>query len=795
MNNLLARTGFLLVAVFSHCLDGNSPALELHVSPNGDDAASGGAEQPFRSLERARDAIREHREVNGFPGSGVRVILHSGRYSRDRPFMLTEADSGRKGAPVVYRAADRGVAVLDGGHEIDPDAFTAVTDPEILRRLPESSRTRVQQADLRALGLSGFDAPFGPRGWGRPSRPAPIELFVDQVPQTVARWPNDGGRIPLGTVLQGGDGEEPGIFEYNTDRAERWTDARDLHIAGLFGVSWAHDLVGVDRIDVESGTLVTSQAHSYGFQQPGFLGIRTHYYVVNLLEEIELPGEYYIDREAGVLYYLPSHPMERSRVQLSGMDQPLVVMEGASYIHLEGLVLENARAEGVRIEGGEGNWISGCTLRGLGLEAIVISGGKDHGVDGCSIYYVGRGGVVMSGGDRRTLEPSGHLVQNCDIHSYNRWLHYYNPAVRVSGVGALIRNNHLHRALHQGITFSGNDHRIELNEIHHVLKNISDMGAIYIGRNPTFAGNVIRHNFFHHLFDQQEGGPGVQAIFFDDDTIYVAKVFGNVFYRTGSTGVIKFHGGGGASIANNIAIASPRLVQDGPGDVEGIERAIRKMHTDQPHGHGFPRMVEEMNLSADPYRSRYPYLYDTFAEGYNEGTPRWNNLEAGEDLSHFVDPENLDFRLREESPVRDWIASDVHDRVYGAEGDDLPFRPIPFADIGLYRDENRPDLGPAPFRLLGPADGTGGADPGRVLLWWTPSHNADRYRVRIAADPELREGVLEKTVAGNHAVIESLDPETAYFWQIEAAVDRSRSNRGVRPAEGGPWRFVTAARD
>ncbi len=773
-------------------------AADFYVAPDGDDSHPGTKDRPFRTLERARDALRELRAHGEDEFGGGAVILRGGRYSREHSFVLDGQDSGEADAPITYRAAAGETAILDGGQTIDADDFRPVGDPDVRARLLSEVRDAVREVDLRGLGITDYGR-FGPRGWGRPDIPAPMELFLDGVPQTVARWPNE-GHIPLGEVLQSGsrprDGDEeekPGIFRYNTDRAQRWVDAEDLFISGLFGVSWGHDTIGVAEIDTEAGTITTDGPHSYGFRQPGFPGnFQTHYYAVNLIEEIELPGEYYIDRNAGVLYFLPPYPLAHSRIQLSALADPFIDLNGTSHVRIEGLVFENARGMGIRIRGGEDNRVVGCTLRALGGNAVSIAGGSGHHVVSCNVYHTGRGGITLSGGDRATLAPAGHAVRNCDIHRYNRWIRHYNPAVSASGVGSRIEHNHMHHALHQGVTFSGNEHRIAFNEIHRVLRDISDMGSIYIGRDPTFAGNVIEYNFFHHLFDFQEGGPGVQAIFFDDDTIYVAKVFGNVFYRTGSTGVIKFHGGGGASIANNIAVDSPQLVQDGPGDRQGIARAISKMHTDEPHGHGFPEKVAAMNIAEAPYRTRYPYLHDTY-EGYNEGTPRWNNFETDDDFSHFVNPDELDFQLREDSPLLDRVAEDVSDRVYGADGEDIAFQPIPFYDIGLYRDEHRRTLGPHPFAKLGPADGTEGIDPERVQLWWAPSPNADVYRVKVAADAGMQEVVLEKDVRANHLATDQLAPGDVYYWQVEAAVADSRSNRGTRRARDGAWRITTAA--
>ncbi len=783
----------LPILIMLMCLALPGFTLDLFVAPEGDDSNPGTREAPLQSLEKARDLIREYRaDASVLPDTNIQVILREGRYFLEHTFELTQEDSGTSDAPVIYRAAEGESVYLDGGILLDPALFVPVTDASILNRLPVAVHDKIVQIDLGALGITDYGE-FGPRGWGRPTASVPMELFVDSVPQSIARWPNEGS-IPLGEVLAGGQDEsdQPGVFRITTDRAERWQEAEDLYITGLFGVTWAHDMVGIAAMDLEAGTFTTRQPHSYGFRQPGFpSNFTTQYHVINLLEEIEVPGEYYLNRHTGLLYFYPPHPLDYSTIQVSRLAEPLIHLENVSHVHFEGLTLENGRDLGIVISGGTGARVSGCTLRTLGLRAITINGGNDHAVIASDIYHVGMGGIALNGGTRETLTPAGHVVRNCDIHRYNRWVQFYNPAVSVSGVGNRVEHSHMHHALHQAITFGGNEHVFEYNEIHHVLQDISDMGSIYVGRDPTFAGNIIRHNFFHHLSLQHEGGPGVQAIFFDDDTIYVALVYGNVFFQTGSTGVIKFHGGGGSSIVNNIAIDSPQLVLDGPGDVEGIKRAISKMLTDEPHQHGFPAKIEAMNIAEEPYRSRYPYIYETYAEGYNKGTPRWNNYEVSQDLSFFVDPENLDFTLREDAAVLEWVAEDVYDRVYGVDGEDIPFQAIPFDLIGLKQDTYRTTLGPMPFKKSGPLKGALDINRESGLLWWEPSHNADGYRVRIALDAELELLVVDTKVDKNYFEITDLEPSTQYYWQIDAIINLSRSNRGTRVADAPPWHFTT----
>lgn len=768
--------------------------MEVHIATDGDDANSGALEFPIATLERARDIIREMRgDAENF--SGATVIVHPGRYPIEQTITLDERDSGSADAPITYKASVRGSAILDGAVKIDPQDFEPVKDPNIIERVPAAARPHLLQLDLRALGIDDYGS-VGPRGWGQDPIPAPAELILDGEVQVLAGWPND-GYIPLGEVIDPGaarrhdrDGSHHAIFKYNTSRAERWLQAEDMYISGLFGVAWAQDMIGVASIDIENETITTKTEHFYGFAQPGQSGVTTQYRVLNLIEEIELPGEYYIDRETGILYFYPPYPLHNSLIRISRLRHSFISMRGTSHVTISGLTFDGGRGRAILMLEGDSNQLLGCTMRNLGHHAILASQGRDHRIVGCNIYNTGRGGIAISGGHRETLEESGHLVANCDIHRYNRWPRHYNPAVSVAGVGVRVENNHIHSAQHPAIVFQGNEHIIARNEIHRVVQGISDMGSIYVGRNPTYAGNLIKHNFFHQLDNLQEGGPGVQAIFFDSDSIYTARLFGNIFYRAGSTGSIKFHGGGGASIANNIAVDGPPLVQFNPGEFEGMERAISKMRTDEPFQHGFPQMIEDMNISEDPYRSRYPYIYKSYSEGYNKGTARWNNYETSS-LDHFKDARNLDFTIRESSPILYLKAENIYDTLLGYDGENRSFENIPFAEIGLRQDEHRPHLGPLKFSKLGPADGWRGDGERSVQLWWQSSANADAYEVLIARDAELTEVVARIETDANYIMLEEdLERGETYYWQVHAKITQSKSNRAYITAEEYPWTFT-----
>ena len=664
------------------------PAAEFYVSPHGKDANLGSKAQPFQTLERARAAVRASNDRGREP---VTVWLRRGRYHLAATFELNEEDSGTKGAPVIYKASPGEKVFIDGGKVIPRDACEPATDPEVLARLVPEIRDKVLQIDLESCDLTEYGS-FGPRGFGRKLIPAPAELFINHQPQQVARWPND-KRIRLGKVIDKGSvprfGDKDnrgGVFKCENPRVQRWAKAQDLYISGIFGESWADDTIGVAKIDIAQKTITTVEPHLYGFKNRPF----TTWCAVNLLEEIDTPGEYFLDRKTGRIYFYPS--VEKiEMVQVSQLASPMLSMIHTSYGHIEGLIFENSRGVGIRIEGGESNRIAGCKLRLLGGTGITINGGGHHAVLSCDIYDTGAGGVSLAGGDRRSLTPANHVVKNCDIHHVNRWYQTYNPCVRLNGVGNRAANNHLHHVPGQAILFGGNDHVMEFNEIDNCVTDMSDMGAIYTGRNPSVMGHIIRHNFFHHLYNRLGSGYGVQAIFIDDDSLYTAIIYGNVFFKAGSNGVIKFNGGGGSTIGNNVSVDGPQFVLGGYR--KDVDRAIGEMQNPRKRKCFPDRMFKEVDVREEPFRSRYPYLLDSYTNGFNYGTPQWNNLLVDSSdvaaMEQFVDAKNMNFELKPDAPIMKTVAKSIYDRVYGLDHENVAFKPIPFKRIGLYADEFR----------------------------------------------------------------------------------------------------------
>ena len=130
---LIVLSVTVLVMAGASAMAAAEPVLNLHVAPDGDDAASGTRAQPFATLERARDEIRSIMQADGLPEGGAVVELAGGNYELDQPFELGADDSGAPGAPIVYRGKKGADVRLVGGKLVTD--WQEVTDPAVLDRL------------------------------------------------------------------------------------------------------------------------------------------------------------------------------------------------------------------------------------------------------------------------------------------------------------------------------------------------------------------------------------------------------------------------------------------------------------------------------------------------------------------------------------------------------------------------------------------------------------------------------------------------------------------------------------
>jgi parallel beta-helix repeat protein len=724
----------LIVGSLAPALPAVTEPTLFFVAPDGNDRWSGKLPEanatktdgPFASLQQARDAVRKSLTSGSHPN----VLIRGGTYRITSPLHLGPEDSGTLENPVIW-GAYRGEDVrLTGGTTIGN--LKRVQDPSVLKRLQPEARDSVFVADLRSQEITDL---------GRP--PSRMNVFFKGARMPVARYPNRGwlsiAGVPLvdGQILNPGDkkviidglpaGRHSGMFRYDGNRPSGWAEQRDIWMHGYWVWDWRDDYMKVARIDTGSRTVYPEPPHHhYGYQK----GQR--YAFLNVLEELDAPGEWVLDTERGALYFWRPSPIGPGDVTVSMLKEPMVVLNGAAHVSFVGVTFEYSRACAIKVLGGSDNLIARCTIRNIDNDtSVVIDGGQRNGVKGCDVYDVGGTGIRIVGGDRATLTPAGNFAINNHIYRYGAIQQSFNGGVFLQGVGNIVAHNRIHDAPFSGIQYYGNDHLIEYNELYDLAHESGDVGGINTGGDYTEMGTVIRYNYIHDTHGH--GGGGFRGIYLDlpgsNTTIFgniLANVDIGVFFNSGRDNIVEnniffnchpsvniyiwphrsyFSPGGAWKIYEKLHAVRyneppysthypllPRYLDSADLGMPYGHKVLRNVSAggtwlDLSEGMTFTNVRVENNVVGDSmllvFTKKWTPDYDPYAIGYASTHTRKDSAMAGELLMRgnvlaepgFADTGKKNFVLSDDSPA--WKAG---------------FQRIPIEQIGLIQDVFRPKV-------------------------------------------------------------------------------------------------------
>jgi hypothetical protein len=568
--------------------------VEFYMSPVGNDQNPGTEAGPFQSFERAKQAVKE--QLGDKPSVQVVVNVKGGTYLLSSPVFFTAEDSGTVRFPVIYKAVEGEEPVFTGSRELKNWKLIDAPDKSCL--LSPDANGKIYVTDIKAAGIEDFG---DPTAIGR--RP---ELFCNGQLQQLARWPDEGfvraGRA-LGASLMPPTytkerGTREGVFEYLSSRQNRWAAEKDARLGGYWYWDWSDEFQSVAKIDTLTRSIFLQEPyHHYGYKDS------LRYFGINLISELDRPGEWYLDRSDGLLYWYPPKEInpENAAVTLSVFGAPYMVeMQNCSNVTLQGLTFREGRGSAVLISEGTNCVLSGCRIERFGTDGIHIEGGSAHGITGCVLNTFGCSGIHLKGGDRKTLTPAGHFVEHTVVENFSLFKRTYQPAVLVEGCGIRISNNRFCNSSSSAMRLEGNDMLIEYNEISHVVNESDDQGGIDTWYNPSYRGIVIRYNRWSDILGgTRHGAAGVRL----DDMISGVHIVGNIFERCGSRafGGVQIHGGKDNIVENNIFSECFAAVSFTPwGEKRWLEQlespVIRK------------KIYEDVNILSELYQQRYPEL-------------------------------------------------------------------------------------------------------------------------------------------------------------------------------------------
>ena len=311
------------------------------VSPAGRDTWTGayaeplpdGTDGPLATLTRAMERVRELISDPEKSREDVIVSLREGTYFIEETLNLSAEASGIAPASVTWQAFPAERVILHGGLPVTN--FQLLSESDVRSRIPEAYHDRVYVANLRELGIP-FPREVSRRSLYELDEPGPLQVYYGDELMTLARYPNDGwvhvADVPQesGKPLKEGhhadrrDGKVPtgrhfGAITYAGDRPSSWASHGTIWMHGYWTWDWAESTQRIEEIDSGQRRItIAGPHHRYGYTT----GQRYTYF--NIPEELDSPGEWYLDRESGDLFFWPPGEAFTGEIVVSVLDKPMI---------------------------------------------------------------------------------------------------------------------------------------------------------------------------------------------------------------------------------------------------------------------------------------------------------------------------------------------------------------------------------------------------------------------------------------------------------------------------------------
>ena len=522
---MLFRLCFCLFSI------GAASALELHVSPAGKAGAAGTKEDPLATLVQARDAIRVLKKKAPL-NEAVTVWVHGGTYEMTETLALDVIDSGTEKFPVVFRAVEGETPKFIGGPKVT--GFT-------------SHQGEIVKADIKGLELGKAQV---------------RQLLFNGKRQPLARYPNADPADPLYSgwaflqevpkdKMEGHPWKRKAFL--NPKDVRKWSKPDELEINIFAGYGWWNFIMPVATVDPATNTLTLQKDCGYDLHP------NNRYFIQNALEELDAPGEWYIDRATEMLYFWP--PSKDGEVRIPKVESFVKMAAATKHITIRGLSFTGCTESAISLAGTENCTIAGCTLTEVGgwNGSGISMHGKDNLATGNDVSYTGSTGISLGGGDRVKLESANNVADNNHVH-HPGVLQKNGAGIGIGGVGNKVTHNLIHDTPRMAVQFSGNNLVIEYNHMHHTVLETQDGGAVYTGGRDWISsrGTSLKYNFIHDTIGVGQGADGLKHPHFTwgiymDDNAGGLDIVGNIVARS-ARAALHLHNGRDHIIENNIFV-------------------------------------------------------------------------------------------------------------------------------------------------------------------------------------------------------------------------------------------------
>lgn len=527
-----------------------------YVSPQGSDNNTGmSIEKPFATIGKAREIIRATRQA-GQLLSPVTVYLRGGTYDLSESFVLTAEDSGTEKCPITYCAYKNEKPVISGGKEIKGQ-WKPYKSGIMVCDIPEA---REEKWKFRQLFMNG-------KRLDRARIPDKDNYYK------IEKSSQDIGRTAM---------------KYKEGDFEKWNNLEEAEVV-IFH-SWNDSRLFVSAID-EKERIVTFTGRIGPRLGQSTEQVENRYYIENILEGLDQPGEWYLDSREGKLYLYPADDLSVSEIRAPVINQ-LLILQGESadkpnvgYISFKGITFSDCeyfipkegipslpdvgdlyKPSAITLENTRFCTFENNIIRNVGTYALEISG-DGNTITRNEIFHTGSGGIIT-----RSYGKERNVISYNHIHDCGE-LFYSGVGINIDDGGGQIDHNLIYNISQTGIyarhwgTKSQKEERrnqeqglvIEFNEIHDVGSKINDCAGIFVRDSNIIIRNNLIYNvhsfkYYENLGNLNNCGVPGWGIYLGCETRN-SLVENNVIYNT-TEGMHVFYGTRNINIKNNIFINS-----------------------------------------------------------------------------------------------------------------------------------------------------------------------------------------------------------------------------------------------
>jgi len=503
---------------------------ELYVSPDGNDGNPGTQNRPLRTLQGARDRVRN---MDKNESKDILVLFKAGDYFFDNTVHFGREDSGSSSSRTIYKNwGEKGSACFIGGR-----ALTEWKD--------EGGGIYSAQLDGNAYAM-----------------------FENDQPAIMAREPDVGYHefesVTDFSHLKFRDADY-GRFDYWGAAVRLWAD-------------WIPAKIAIQSVDFNSCIITLDQPYAGNLKGTVWdddwaARTPTRFYIYNSKSFLDQPGEFYMDTTSHRLYYNPHHtPIDKQAIIPATMNW-LIDVDGASDIQFEGLTFKissgllevlpslalhsNVKGGLVRLSNARNIAIKYCRLLNSGQNGVVVEGG----VEECTIYgnlitQTVSGGVRFVCGDNRD-----NIIENNYVHHVGEGIYVRNS------IGDVIRHNLIHDVDSNGFKSLYSERQtVSYNDISRVGLDGTDSDGAGIYTNCTAGGPEgghvqIDHNLLHDMAWNGYPGYPSSAIYLDMDGVYNCTITNNIIYNIKHKYCVHARGPNHVIRNNVIDLDGPDLLQ------------------------------------------------------------------------------------------------------------------------------------------------------------------------------------------------------------------------------------------